>query len=187
VTAATPGLTYGAPDLIPLQAGSAGGSRDNARGAPGGALQITSSTSISVGITGAIFAGGLGGDYYASSNGDGAGGGSGSAILLEAPTVTIGGTIAANGGGGGDATNVGTDSNPANGPGAAAGGGSGGRGSAGATVNGAAGSVGTSTYGAGGGGAGHIRINTTSGSATLSAGYILSPSVGTACVTQGAI
>jgi hypothetical protein len=39
--------------------------------------------------------------------------------------------------------------------------------------------------GSGGGGAGRIRINTSTGAATIGTGATVSPSVTTACVSQG--
>jgi hypothetical protein len=68
-------------------------------GAGGGALQISSLVSVTVTATGAITAPGGGGANTVS--GGGTGGGAGGGILLEAPLVTVQGTLAANGGGGG--------------------------------------------------------------------------------------
>lgn len=99
------------PGLEPLQGGSGGGtgspggdSGTAAGGGGGGALQITALNKLE--ITGTIDAGGAGGEggpAGVNSVGAGAGGGSGGAILLEAPTVIIARSaiVAANGGGGG--------------------------------------------------------------------------------------
>jgi hypothetical protein len=94
--AAPGGAAYGTQTITPLLGGSAGGGEGGnfGGGGGGGAIQILSSTSITIGGTGLINAGGAGG-----VDGNQAGGGSGGAILLEAPTVTVAGTLAANGGG----------------------------------------------------------------------------------------
>ncbi|MGH7280680.1 MAG: hypothetical protein ACRELY_04085, partial [Polyangiaceae bacterium] len=125
----------------------------------------------------------------------GGAGGSGGAILLEAPAVTIEGILAANGGGGqGGPTNPSFDAlasdQPAQGSAAAAGlTAAGGNGSAGGNTAGAPGGNGDSQSsvqsGGGGGGAGFIRINTTSGAATITG--TLSPSATTTCTSQGKI
>jgi hypothetical protein len=175
------GKTYGNATLHPLVGGSAGGDwsafGEQPGGAGGGAFEIVSGVSISIGPTGAINAGG--GGLSASA-------GSGGAILLEAPTVTIHGVVAANGGGGGASSVAGSNGaasdQPA--PGYA---GSGGNGSAGSVVNGGDGiGADAGAPGSGGGGAGRIRINTASGSADVTGG-IVSPALGTACATQGTI
>jgi len=72
---------------VPLLAGSAGGyySGTSYSGFSGGGVQISSATSIIIRNVGLINAGGAG--AYG-------GGGSGGAILLEAPTVTVQGTLA---------------------------------------------------------------------------------------------
>jgi len=73
-------------------------------GAGGGAVQLTARGSITVG--GRILAGGAGGTGGLSSLATGGGGGgSGGFIGLDAPTVTVTGTLAANGGGGGEGSN----------------------------------------------------------------------------------
>ena len=173
------GSTYGNAAIVPLLAGSAGGYWQNTSYSAfsGGAIQISSGTSITVRTVGFINAGGAG--AYG-------GGGSGGAILLEAPTVDIEGTLAANGGGGGWNSGVGQPATPSSNP--AAGLLNGGAGSAGTTINGTDGFIGdggpTTTYGGGGGGAGFIRIN--SGNAIVDAGTI-SPALSTACATQGTL
>jgi hypothetical protein len=179
--AAAPGMTYGNATLTPLVGGSAGGVVDSLSYA-GGAIQIVAGQSITVRSFGGINAGGSG-----TSNVNGYGGGaSGGAILLEAPTVTIDGNLAANGGGamsgfssGADAT---ANAQPA--PGATP---YGGAGSAGTTIDGANGTAGTGAdaTGGGGGGAGRIRVNTASGSASITG--IVSPAMTTACATQGTL
>jgi hypothetical protein len=63
--------------------------------------------------------------------------------------------------------------------------GQGGAGSAGATVDGVAGGVSSTDFGGGGGGAGRIRVNSTSGAAIVTG--VVSPSLTTACATQGMI
>ena len=79
----------------------------NPGGAGGGAVQLSSESVITVGSMGGIHTGGGGG--MGGSNvdtpcaGGGGGGGSGGAIYLQAPRITMGGTLAANGGGGGGA------------------------------------------------------------------------------------
>jgi hypothetical protein len=94
----------GVVTLEPLRGGCRGGNvlspQDAYYASPGGgggALQISSRTRITVTSAGIIDAGG-GGAYGGKS---GAGGGSGGALVLEAPQVSVDGTVAANGGGGG--------------------------------------------------------------------------------------
>ena len=189
------GATYGTPALVPLVAGSAGGPGSLFPGGGGGAIQIVAGTSFSVSSTGSIWAGGgAGADGTDNGNYAANGGGSGGAVLIESPAVTIAGIIAGNGGGGGGGAGGTVDAlDGANSATAAVGGkpgttGAGGNGSAGATVTGAAGGVGDAvggaySPGAGGGGAGYIRINTNSSAPTT--GGTLSPAVGSACVSQG--
>ncbi len=97
---------WGTEALEPLAGGMDGQDSCGAvGGGAGGVLLITSAVSISV--TGTLDAGGgRGGGGRAAGCGsywDGGGGGSGGGILLEAPSVTMDGTAAANGGGGGGA------------------------------------------------------------------------------------
>ena len=182
------GKTYGNQTLTPLLGGSAGGwpcGTDGAAG--GGAIQVASGPSITIGAQGAISAGGGGGGSC-----NGSGGGSGGAILLEAPTVTLFGALAANGGSGAvnnGASYTGSNATPNDQP-APGHPGSGGDGSAGKVINGADGLTftpesGPPFYGAGGGGAGYIRINTASGSASIDSAAVVSPDPSTACATQG--
>lgn len=172
----TGGATYGTPSLVPLVSGVSGGSPGGNQG--GGALQITSTTSISVSTAGVVLAPGEGGGQDGTAGG---GGGSGGALLLEAPMVTVAGVMAANGGGAGDANDLGNDST---GTAQAAGGGAGGGGSFGATVTGANGTNAGNALGGGGGGAGRIRLNTSSGTASLTGS--VSPTAA-ACLTQGTL
>ena len=187
---------YGNQALIPVLGGSAGGGVQVAH-AGGGALQIVAGTSIRISSFGSISAPGLGGGGECDQNGQ-PGGGSGGAILLEAPTVTITGKLAANGGGGTsqfmNGASGSADDQPAPG-GVGATDSVGGAGSAGAIVNGGNGAGTASLSGGctpgglagGGGGAGRIRINTATGSATIGATAIVSPSLTTSCATQGQI
>jgi hypothetical protein len=177
------GTAYGSAALHPLIGGSAGGDwsayGDQPGGSGGGAIEIVSGVSISIGATGAINAGGGGMSSSA---------GSGGAILLEAPTVTIHGVVAANGGGGGVFASAGANGAASAQP-APGYGGVGGSGSAGDQINGGAGGVtdgGSLGAGSGGGGAGRIRINTSSGSADVTGGT-LSPSLNTPCASQGTL
>jgi hypothetical protein len=182
IATAAGGASYGTADIIPLQGGSNGGGYLAARG--GGAIQLVAGREIVLGANG-----------YISARGDGAvsGGGSGGAILLEAPVVRIQGAIAANGGGGG--APGGESGTPGTRTSTPATGGrnteniNGGDGSAGTQVNGTNGVLnpnppndGTGS-GSGGGGAGWIRINTRSGAAEVSG--VISPALGSTCGTQG--
>jgi hypothetical protein len=183
------GPTYGTADLSPLIAGSAGAPATNGGGPGGGAIEIVAGKTITIGPYASINAGGAGANGIR-------GGGSGGAILLEAPSVIIEGVLAANGGGGGGNSGAGANGNPSEvaAPGgidvSVDGGGtaSGGKGSAGTTLNGGNGGPPDGPGddpGSGGGGAGRIRINTTTGVATLMTGSVISPAMGTACMTQG--
>jgi hypothetical protein len=188
---------YGSADLRPLQGGSSGGSGTGdpgGSGAGGGAIQIVAAGTITVGANAYITVGGQG--AHSCIGGACSAGGSGGAILLEAPTVKVAGILAANGGAGGSGQTPGSDGLPLSGgtaptaaPGGSAAAGSaaaGGNGSAGAATAGSAGHAGSSTVipGGGGGGGGWIRINTRSGLATLT-GATLSPDTTTRCATQG--
>ena len=184
--------TYGDDTLIPLYGGTAGqsGGYMGNDGGGGGAVQITAGVSIE--ISGSIFAGGGGGKggVFNWGSSGGGGGGSGGAILLEAPSITMTGTLNANGGGGGGGggeSHYGTDGEDANDELASGGYGDDGGGCAlqGHTVGGDGGNGATSSAGAGtgqrsdyisgclgvafvgggggGGGFGRIRINTTTG------------------------
>jgi hypothetical protein len=191
------GKTYGTPTLVPLVGGSAGGRGSLSAGGGGGAVELVAGTSITIASGGVVSAGG-GAGYDGTDDGlyVASGGGSGGAVLIEAPLVTVAGTIAANGGaGGGGASGTLSAHDAAESATAAVGGqvgttGAGGNGSAAATIAGAAGGAGDAlggnfSPGGGGGGAGYIRINTTAGSATVSG--TLSPAAGSTCVSQGAL
>ena len=166
------------PSLI-IHGGCAGGSGGvgtstaGTRGAGGGALQITAPTSIEITTGAVIHMGGGGGSYGRAGYGGGGGGGTGGYIGLDAPQVTIAGTLAANGGGGGggasDVAN-GSSGGNARADGVAATGGAGatstnvgacgrgGSGGAGGTLGGATGGS-SGCGGAGGGGAvGYILV-----------------------------
>jgi hypothetical protein len=186
------GAPYGNPVISPLLGGSSGGMGGDMAGGGGGAIQLVSATSITLTSQAKINVGGGGGVLF------GDGGGSGGAVMLEAPVVTMGGTVAANGGSG-SANSLGSntsgfsgtaDSTPA--PGATGNGNPGGNGSAGTVIDGTAGTyndssgtiAGLGNYGGGSGaGAGRIRINTTTGQATITG--TLSPASTTSCVSQG--
>jgi len=188
------GGLYGNATLVPLVAGSGGGfgHANDAFGAGGGALQISAGQSILVRSVGIIAAGG-GGAFRTAA------GGSGGAILLEAPSFTLNGIIAANGGGGGAYAfngaypTGGGDGTPTAipAPGGALDGVVGGAGSAGPNVAGGNGQAGAADAAvmeltsAGGGGAGWIRIN--SACPSIAAGSTISPSLTTACATQGGL
>ena len=115
---------------------------------------------------------------------NGSGGGSGGAILLEAPSVAIAGNVSANGGSGADNQDYGNLATISASP-ALGGGTGGGAGSYGSVLNGGPGTGGTGGIyaGAGGGGAGYIRINTSNGTI----GGIITPSVDAGCTTLGAL
>jgi hypothetical protein len=176
------GSVYGSADLIPLVGGSSGGSTEGSDlfNHGGGALELVSGTSITVGNVGSINMGG--GAAYNRGNG----GGSGGAILLEAPSITIRGVLAANGGagedgGGGIAQSGLAGRNPAldmsDG---------GGPGSADTLVNGGDGVSTPGTYAGGGGGAGRIRLNTGCGGVLLvTSNAIISPAQSTECFSEG--
>lgn len=182
---ASGGMPYGDPTIMTLVGGAGGGAGGGGAnfgrgGGGGGALQIVSNTEISI-ADGGINAGGCGGKAGAGNNDSGGGGGAGGTILLEAPSVTVTGTLAANGGGGG-----GGGGNMAK-PGdngalgtTAAGGGSGDSpdegGGDGAATGKEAGSGGDgSNPGGGGGGIGRIRINTRNGTGATLTSATLSP------------
>ena len=146
-------------------------------------MEIVAGGSILVSETGVIDMGGGAGFDIASGISAGYGGGSGGGILLEAPSVTVKGILAANGGAGSYRYLAHAQSGAANDQPAQSGG-KGGDGAAGATVDGGDGATTT----AGGGGAGRIRINTGCGGVlTVSQSAIISPHSGTACNTSGGL
>lgn len=137
-----------------------------------------------MGAAGGINVGGGGGS---TNNGVGSGGGSGGSLLLEAPAITVAGTLASNGGGGADISAYGTAGNLSSVP-APGGGMAGSAGLAGTNINGqAGGSTVGGDYGGGGGGAGRIRINTLNASMSGLTAATISPALSTACATVGAV
>jgi hypothetical protein len=154
-------------------------------GSGGGAIHLVAHEAITLAGAGAISASGAGGaGAPLRSACGGGGGGSGGYIGLEAPVVTISGTLSANGGGGGGgggATTAGNDgadgkadlvAAPGGEPSASCGA-SGGAGSSSSDLGGASASPGTCGGGGGGGGAsGHIVVAspafTTTGTAKIS-------------------
>jgi hypothetical protein len=191
------GAAYGDPTNVPLLTGSLGGvgRQGDSAGGAGNAFELVSATKISVSATGVVDVGGGGGavDFSIPS---GAGGGSGGAILLEAPIVSVAGVLAANGGGGAESgsTNAGQDGQPSavpatGGAASSATDNAGGAGGAGSAPAGAPSpmTVATAPGGGGGGSAGRIRINTAGGSATIASSAVISPAVGSPCTTQGAL
>ena len=187
--------SYGSPQLIPLIGGSGGG--ESGSGSGGGAIQLVAGTSIRIGSEGRIDSSGTSGktrdqidtrDWF-----KGFGGGSGGAILLEAPTVIVEGQLHANGAAGNvleestekdgelDFSNVfGWIPRQARNP-------HGGAGGADEVADGADGTVTPDGGGGGGGGggAGRIRINTRDGTAVITGR--LSPASTTACATLGTV
>jgi hypothetical protein len=187
--AGTPGAAYPLTDpvsLSPLRYGGHGGLvglGTNPRGKGGGGVQIISCGVVTVAAGGLINASGGGAPTVSAFQGGG-GGGAGGAVLLEAPTVSVAGTIAVTGGGGagGGVASGSLPPVPGNdgatdfacttpgstgGPGATfngAVGGAGGNGACGTTPaqnGGVVTAAGTETprAGGGGGGAGRVRIN----------------------------
>lgn len=187
------GVAYGSTKITPLVGGSGGGAGAGGAGGGGGAIQLSAGTSITIESGGLIHVGGGGGGFGGISGQEANGGGSGGSILLESPTVTILGTLAANGGGAGagSSSNVpggadGTPSATAALGGNAGGGGvsAGGNGSGGSVVDGTSGAFTSgNSAGGGGGGAGRIRLNTKSAHATVTG--VLSPAITTPCATEG--
>jgi hypothetical protein len=180
------GQPFGSEKLVPLFGGASGGGEqgDTQGGAGGGAIELVAAASVTVGSNGYVNVGGGGGE----ANGGGAG--SGGSILIEAPAVTIKGTLSANGGGG--ALFNGGSAGQAGQPGETAALGSAATAGIGSAAKVIDGGNGTNTgiansSGGGGGGAGRIRINTASGEATLASSAVLSPSAATECVTQGTL
>ena len=197
------GTPYPGPTLVPLVGGSGGGGggcRDDNAGGPGGggggAVQLTAGDTLTIASGGGIHAGGGGGSRDSADGCAGGGGGAGGGILLEAMSVDMDGTLAANGGGGGGGDRYGNGINSSDGEdgrfddvraaggSGGDGGGRGGDGGAGGTANGDPGED-DEKGGGGGGGVGRIRINTQSGSASI--GGTISPSAGSGLFTQGTV
>jgi hypothetical protein len=158
-----------------LVGGYGGGASDGAGGrgrggGGGGAIQLVSNTKIAL-MSGGIDVGGCGGDSGQGNGGDGGGGGgAGGTIILEAPVIEGGATLAANGGGGGGGSNS-TDETGKPGQfgraramGAAStnGNGGGGLGAAATTARGDNGQM-DIHGGGGGGGIGRIHLSTKTG------------------------
>jgi hypothetical protein len=192
--ATTTSMVYGSASIRPLVGGSSGGGGTVGSGAGGGGVQLTAALTLTLDAGSYISVGGQGGPIggLAADQNPGAGG-SGGSILLEAPTVTVAGTLAANGGGGGGdySTNGGANATPN--ATAAAGGaagnsdGAGGTGGAATATAGGPGMTGTGlNAGAGGGGVGRILINSTTGAAMVT-GAAMSPALTTSCATQGTL
>jgi hypothetical protein len=201
-TGATPyaqAPAYGSAELIPLVGGSAGGKGVGGFGVGatsashgGGAVQLVAGTSIQIAAGAFVSAPGSGGMQGGlAADQEAAGAGSGGAILIEAPIVTVAGVLATNGGGGGGgaggAANGGQSGEPGHDSDAnpASGGSGGGAGGAGDQAGGGSAMASASfTAPGGGGGAGRIRINTTTGSANLTSATV-TPSTMSGCFTQG--
>ena len=187
------GNIAGVVTLEPLRGGCRGGNVLSPQdpfwattgGGAGGALQISSRTRITATSSGIIDAGGGGADPGKA----GAGGGAGGAMLLEAPQISINGTLAANGGGGGCFNTNGEDGQVAYRAGSleAKGGscnavngvGSGGNGGTKdlAPTNGVNASTTTAVPvgGGAGGAAGRIHVNTLTGTFTKGSTSLVSP------------
>lgn len=184
-----------APELEPLLGGAGGGGGGKGAapaasgGGGGGAVQISAFGAITV--AGTITMGGAGGeggqrDPAGMNGGAGGGGGGGGSILLEAPEVTITGTLSANGGGGGGgATNTISAQPGSNGAvgllpaaGGAGGGSTGPGGNGGARDVDAAVAPSTASTNSGGGGGGVGRIFIRTASAPVLANATLSPAPG---------
>lgn len=194
------GMVYGAQPSDPLIGGAPGGLGGDgsaefnigAPGAGGGALQISSATSIS--ISGPhIAAGGGGGIGGLGSSAGGGGGGAGGEIFLEAPCLTIASTLAANGGGGGaggsgaggvsstdGADGAIGDTRAPGGTGLVQGsnGGAGAAGQAGSFVDAQPGAGNNSKGGGGGAGAGRIWLRYRAAMTPVTTGAVISPPAG---------
>jgi hypothetical protein len=181
------GPTFGDDAITVLVGGGGGGGGGPANGPQkggvggggGGAVQLVSNTRIHIMAGAIIDAGGCGGRVGPSGAGGGAGG-AGGAILLEAPTITIDGTLAVNGGGGGAGNgNGGVDGAPGGANRLAALGGAGANGVNNGANGGAGGeldghpAIAGNHPGGAGGAVGRIRLNTHTGAAQLTG--VLSP------------
>lgn len=197
-TQAPGGAAAGDPTIPALVGGGGGGgggdTQSGVGGGGGGAVQLISNTRIDVAIGAAINAGGCGGWGPPGTAATAAGGGgAGGTIVLEAPAISLAGTLAVNGGGGGGGDQNGTRGG--NGSASAlpaAGGSSPTTGDVGAGGSGAAGVIGQGGVGGnavhsggGGGGAGWMRFNTRPAGLTTT-GAVLSPPFGsTGTTTSG--
>ncbi len=163
--------------LNPLLGGGAGGSCNifGVGGAAGGNLLLVAGESIHI-VSGSVVHASGGGGQDAS-----AGGGAGGLISVEAPTVTVEGTLRAAGGGGGCWGGQGADgwySSSGCLDSSANGGDGGPRGTNTSDLSGEAGGVPQSIYGAGGGGAAGIiivNVGPSQGAPSLSGSYPLIP------------
>ena len=190
-TGSNGGSPYGTPELVPLVGGSSGGSTDQTSFTihGGGAIELVAGGSVTIGSTGIVNMGGGG-----TSSTHGLGGGSGGAILLEAPTVAVSGVLTANGASGADEWGGGVDG-PATSLPAAGARGLAGDGSAGVNLNGKDAVLMTTATAAtgpagGGGGAGRIRLNAKCGGTGLLAvgsSALISPDVTTTCYSKGTL
>jgi hypothetical protein len=200
----TAGASIGNPTLSPLVAGATGGrngaptasNRVAAGGLGGGALQLVACHTFTLGASALVDASGSGGEGGPGATsllapGGGGGGGSGGGVLIEAASVSIGGSVGANGGAGGGgglhgstpATTglsgaPGADGSPGttvavggDGPAESGAGGAGGV-LAIAPAVGEAPAVSTGAGGGGGGAVGRIRINVRSGATPAITGSV---------------
>jgi hypothetical protein len=149
---------------------SALGGTGGAGGAGGGAVYLYAKQAIMIGAE--LRASGAAGRRGMMTSGGGGGGGSGGMVVLEAPAISVPGTINVNGGGGGEGARAGNgndgrddrdwDEAPTGGAGASSDGGDGGDGAFRTTAaepgnNAGGGSGGGAAGGGGGGGAGALR------------------------------
>ena len=180
------GLPYGNAEIVPLAGGSSGGSAEltvpEIHG--GGAIELVSGTSVVIGTNAVV---NLGGGGQTTSTSRGLGGGSGGAILLEAPSVSVRGILAVNGGSGSTSYDQGTAGLasvlPAPGGYSVAG-----NGSDGTHIDGQSAQSIDRYAAGGGGGAGRIRMNTgCGGTLNLNSAAVFSPSTVTTCVTNGTL
>jgi hypothetical protein len=179
------GIPFGSPELIPLAGGASGGSTSGGDTVAygGGAIELVSGSSVTIGDNGVLNFGGGG-----SPMADALGGGSGGGILLEAPNVIVRGIVTVNGGAGSANYWGGGQSGQPSAMAAQGAGNFGGNGSAGTTINGQNSKPGTADATGGGGGAGRIRVNVgCGGSFTPSSGAIISPATTTSCFTTGTL
>lgn len=178
--------------------GGAGGANGANGGGGGGAVQLVAGISIEIGggaNPGGVNAGGCGGTS-AGMGETGSAGGSGGAILLQAPVASVkaNGVLAANGGGGGTSggfvraehgklSAMFAIGNAGNGSTYGKGGDGGPRNPGGSTpeqmLAGESGGTGTTKGGAGGGGVGRIRVENRSGSLSVDPNGIVSPVIAT--------
>ncbi len=185
---------YGNADLRPLAGGSSGGGGAVGSGAGGGAIQLVAAGTFTMESGSYVAAGGQGGPFGGTTDQNSGGAGSGGAILVEAMSVSMDGTLAANGAGGGGAysspsgADATPNATPAPGAAGSTGNGAGGNGSAAGKAAGSDGLSGTGKNGGGGGGgAGWIRISTPTGTATTGGTFSPSLSPATDCASIGKV